>query len=252
MDRRKVLLLVAAVIAAFGTLLVFLYVNGADNRADTRYQAVTVLKAVKEIDPGETAAAAQAAGKFATASVSRQDLLSGAINGVDPISGLVATTTIYPGEQIVTSKFGSAGTAGASSLTIPKSDIAISITLSDTARVAGFVNPGDHVAIFMNGTQEAGAAKNGATSGSFTRLLLPSVEVIAVGTTTVTPKTTTAADGTQSTEQLPNTLLTLALDQSDAEKVMYASTNGSLSFGLLNDDSQVAPSKGVTAANLFN
>ena len=50
MDRRKVLLLVAAVIAALGTLLVFLYVRGADNRADKRYHAVQVLKAVKQID----------------------------------------------------------------------------------------------------------------------------------------------------------------------------------------------------------
>lgn len=246
MDRRKVLLLVAAVIAALGTLLVFLYVNGADNRADTRYQAVTVLKAVKQIDPGETVAAAQQAGKFATAAVSRQDLLKGAINGVDPINGEVATTTIYPGEQIVTTKFGAAGAAGASALTIPKSDIAISITLSDPARVAGFVNPGDNVAIFMNGTS------TGANPGPYTRLLLPSVEVIGVGTTTVTPKTTTAADGTQSTEQLPRTLLTLAVSQADAEKVMFASGNGTLAFGLLNSDSQVAPSKGVTSSNLFN
>jgi pilus assembly protein CpaB len=244
MDRRKVLLLVAAVIAALGTLLVFLYVNGADNRADNRYQAVTVLKAVKQIDPGETAEAAQQAGKFTTASVSRQDLLPGAINGVSPINGKVATTTIYPNEQIVTSKFGAAGTATASALTIPKTQIAISITLSDPARVAGFVNPGDKVAIFMSGA--------GGNSGAFTRLLLPSVEVIGVGTTTVTPKTTTAADGTQSTEQLPNTLLTLAVSQANAEKVMYASTNGTLAFGLLNDDSQVSPSKGVTGSNLFN
>jgi pilus assembly protein CpaB len=244
MDRRKVLLLVAAVIAALGTLLVFLYVHGADNRADTRYRAVTVLKAVKQIDPGETVAAAQAAGKFATASVSQQDLLAGAINGISPINGMVATTTIYTGEQIVSSKFGAAGAAGASALTIPKSDIAISITLSDPSRVAGFVNPGDKVAIFMSGT--------GSNSGAFTRLLLPSVEVIGVGTTTVTPKTTTAADGTQSTEQLPNTLLTLAVTQANAEKVMYASGNGTLAFGLLNSDSQVAPSKGVTASNLFN
>jgi pilus assembly protein CpaB len=250
MDRRKVLLLVAAVIAALGTLLVFLYVNGADNRADNRYQAVTVLKAVKQIDPGETAEAAQQAGKFTTASVSRQDLLPGAINGVSPISGKVATTTIYPNEQIVTSKFGAAGTATASALTIPKSQIAISITLSDPARVAGFVNPGDKVAIFMSGSS-AGGSGAGA-GGAFTRLLLPSVEVIGVGTTTVTPKTTTAADGTQSTEQLPNTLLTLAVSQANAEKVMYASTNGTLAFGLLNDDSQVSASKGVTGTNLFN
>ena len=65
MDRRKVLLVVAAVIAALGTLLVFLYVRGADTRADAQYGAVTVLRATKQIAPGETVAAAQAAGKFA-------------------------------------------------------------------------------------------------------------------------------------------------------------------------------------------
>lgn len=240
MDRRKVLLLVAAVIAALGTLLVFLYVTGADNRADQRYKAVTVLKAVKQIDPGETAEAAQAAGKIETAAVSQQDLLTGAINGLDPIAGKVAVSTIYPGEQIVSTKFGAAGAAtAASALTIPKGKIAISISLGDPARVAGFVNPGNKVAMFYTG-------------GSATRLLLPSVEVIGAGTTTMTPTTTTTAtDGTQSVEQLPKTLLTLALSQRDAEKVIFASQAGQLSFGLLNDDSQVGPSQGVTSASLF-
>ena len=85
MDRRKVLLLVAAVIAALGTLLVFLYVKGADTRADKRYEAVTVLKAVKQIEAGETVEAAQAAGKIESAAVSRQGLLPGH-NGKVPAS----------------------------------------------------------------------------------------------------------------------------------------------------------------------
>jgi pilus assembly protein CpaB len=238
MDRRKVLLLVAAVIAALGTLLVFFYVNGADSRADQRYDAVTVLKAVKQIEPGETAEAAQAAGKIETSAVARKDLLVGAINGLDPISGKVAVSTIYPGEQIVSSKFGATGTAATSALSIPKGKIAISISLDDPARVAGFVNPGNKVAVFYNGT-------------SMTRLLLPSVEVIGAGTTTLTPTKTTTTDGTQCVEQLPKTLLTLALDQRDAEKVIFASKNGSLSFALLNNDSQVGPSQGVTTASLF-
>ncbi len=240
MDRRKVLLLVAAVIAALGTLLVFLYVTGADNRADQRYDAVTVLKAVKQIDPGETAEAAQAAGKIETAAVSHQDLLAGAINGLDPIAGKVAVSTIYPGEQIVSTKFGTAGSAAATtSLTIPKGKIAISISLDDPARVAGFVNPGNKVAVFYTG-------------GTLTRMLLPSVEVIGAGTTTLTPTTTTTAtNGTQSVEQLPKTLLTLAVSQKDAEKLIFATKNGALSFGLLNDDSQIGPSQGVNTASLF-
>ena len=62
MDRRRVLLGVAAVIAVLGTLLVFVYVKGADARADSRYKAVQVLTVVKQIDAGEKVSAAQAAG----------------------------------------------------------------------------------------------------------------------------------------------------------------------------------------------
>ena len=100
MDRRKVLLLVAAVIAAVGTLLVFLYVRGADNRADQRYDAVQVLRVVKPIAAGETVEAAQAAGKIESSSVSEKDLLPDALTGTEPIAGKVATTNIYPGEQL--------------------------------------------------------------------------------------------------------------------------------------------------------
>ena len=101
MDRRKALLAVAAVIAALGTLLVFLYVRGADNRADERYGAVQVLRVVKQIAPGETVEAAQAAGKIETSTVSQKDLLPDALTGTEPIAGKSASTTIYPGEQAV-------------------------------------------------------------------------------------------------------------------------------------------------------
>lgn len=240
MDRRKALLVVAAVIAALGTLLVFLYVRSADNRADQRYAAVQVLRVVKQISAGETVEAAQEAGKIETGSVSQQDVVAGALTGTETIAGQVAVTNIYPGEQLIPSKFGATGSANA--LTIPKGKIAVSINLSDPARVAGFVNPGDKVAIFMNGT---------GGGGTFTRLLLPNVQVIGAGTTTVVATTTTDPEGAQVTDQLPKTLLTLAVTQAEAERVLYGSGNGELSFGLMNPDSQVAPSGGVTGSNLF-
>ena len=242
MDRRKALLAVAAVIAALGTMLVFLYVKGADTRADERYQAVQVLRVVKEIAPGETVEAAQAAGKIETSSVSQKDLLPEALTTTDGIAGKTATTTIYKGEQLTSSKFGTTGSA--SGLTIPKGKIAISINLTDPARVAGFVNPGDRVAIFMSGT-------GGADGGTFARLLLPRIQVIGAGTTTMVATTTTDPEGVATTDQLPKTLLTVAVTQAEAERVLYASSNGELSFGLLNKDSKVAASKGVTGTSLF-
>ena len=62
MGRRTVLLIVAAMIAALGTTMVFLYVRGVDARADEKYDAVEVLRAVELIPPGETLGEAQAAG----------------------------------------------------------------------------------------------------------------------------------------------------------------------------------------------
>src|SRR4051812_9770878 len=149
MDRRKVLLAVAAVIAALGTLLVFLYVRGADTRADQRYDAVQVLRVVKPIAAGETVEAAQAAGKIESGSVSKKDLLPDALTGTESVAGKIAVTNMFPGEQLIGSKFGATGSSNG--LAIPKGKIAISVNLSDPARVAGFVVPGDKVAIFMTG-----------------------------------------------------------------------------------------------------
>ena len=73
----------------------------------------------------------------------------------------------------------------------------------------------------------------------FTRLLLPEVEVIAVGDTTVLSTTTTDATGAQTTEQIPKTLLTLSVSQDEAERTIYASRNATLSFGLPTDKSVV-------------
>jgi len=243
MDRRRVLLGVAAIIAVLGTLLVFVYVKGADTRANDRYKAVNVLTAVKQISAGETVAAAQAAGKFKLTPVASGQQLPGALTDLSTIQSDVAITTIYPGEQIIPAKFG--GSASGANLTIPKGMLAISVNLTDPGRVAGFVNPGDNVAIFMN------AAANGGSGGAFSRLLVSSVEVIGVGTTSVVPTTTTDSSGQSTTDQVPRTLLTLAVTQKNAEKILFAAQNGELAVGLLNKDSKVAPSGGVNSQNLF-
>jgi pilus assembly protein CpaB len=238
MGRRTVLLIVAALIAALGTGMVFLYVRGADNRAEANQQPVQVLKAVAQINPGETMAAAQAAGKIQVGTVPRAQVLSGAVNSVAGLENKVALSTIYPNEQIITAKFGSPGEQ--SNLTIPDGDVAISVSLSDTGRVAGFVNPGANVAIFTADPRDQA-----------TRLLLPTVQVIAVGTTTVVSTTSTDPSGAQTTEQLPKTLFTLAVNQDDAERIIYASKKGDLTFALLNDKSKVKSGPGVSDSNLF-
>jgi pilus assembly protein CpaB len=243
MDRRRILLVVAVVVALLGTALVYLYVRGADARANDRFETVNVLRAVAPIEAGETIDDAQANGKLALEPVASDYLLPNYQTSVEALSGSVATVPILPGEQITSDKFGSEVIAGVGGLVIPKGMIAISVSLTDTARVAGFINPGTRVAIFVNGQD--------ATGNPYTRLLLEDVEVIAVGSTSTTTQTTTTAEGTETTEQLPKTLMTLALAQKDAERVLLSETTGELVFALLTKDSNINSDGGVTAADLF-
>lgn len=243
MDRRRILLVVAVIVALLGTALVFLYVRSADQRAEARFDTVEVLRATQPIEPGESIDSAAAAGKVALQPVVRDYLLPGAQTSLEGLTGQFASVRIFPGEQIIDDKF-SETVEATSALPIPDGQVAVSINLTDTARVAGFVNPGSEVAIYLNGV-------NPASSQPFTRLLLERVTVIGVGSTTPTETTTTTAEGAATTEALPRTLMTLALDQADAEKVLFSQGNGELAFALLTDNSRINRGPGVTAADLF-
>lgn len=250
MGRRTILLVVAALVAVLGSGLVFVYVEGADARALQGQAPVQVLKAVARIQPGETLGQAQAAGKLELQDVPTNQVLDGALATVGDLNSDVALATVFPNEQITSVKFGKAGDEDA--LPLPDGTVAISVNLSDTGRVAGFVTPGTDVALFVNGAV-------GTDGTEVARLLLPSVTVVAVAQSTVAAAATGGATGqaadqaaAQPAEQLPRTLVTLAVSQTDAERVLFASTHGELSFGLRTKASKVRPSAGITAANLFD
>jgi len=253
MDRRRILLIIAAVIAALGTLLVFLYVRSADARAQDSVDAVQVLTASQAIAAGESYDDALASGKIVPKGVARSQLLANVQTSPDALKGTVALQNLLPGEQIVADKFGANAAEAASPLGIPQNKMAISVNLTDPDRVAGFVNPGSEVAIFVTNTSESAdtAEGTGGTVGARTRLLLQRVVVLGVGSTTPVTTTTTAEDGTQQTEQLPRTLLTLALSQEEAQRVILASKTLDVTFALLTKDSAVAEGPTTTGTDVL-
>jgi pilus assembly protein CpaB len=245
MNRRRILLVAAAVVAALGATLVFLYVRGAETRAEEKFDTVDVLVATQQIEAGEPANASYASGKIALKAVPRDQVLAGATANGEAFNDLNALSTIFVGEQLIPGKFGGASEVQAeSNLPIPKGNMAISVNLTDTARVAGFVNPGSEVAIFLSGNVQP-------ANEDFTRLLLDRVTVIGVGSTTQVTTTTTDPAGAQTVEQLPRTLFTLSLDQAQVEKVLFAQSHGELTFALLTPDSKIDTDSGLTAPGLF-
>jgi pilus assembly protein CpaB len=82
------------------------------------------------------------------------------------------------------------------------------------------------------------------------------VKVIAVGPTTISATTTTTdgtAGQTTNTEEIPTAILTLGVDQGQAQRVIQATSAGSMYFALLNAESELDPDlPGTTNANIFD
>ncbi len=246
MGRRTIILIAAFLIAGVGASLIFLYVQGVDNRAQAEAEPVQVLTATAPIAAGEKVSAASQAGKLALTEVPGTAVIQGALTTTDSIADQVAMVEIVAGEQILPGKFGDVGSE--ERITIPPKMLAVSIELTNPQRVAGFVSPGSDVSIF---TVPAAGGVSVEGSEALVRLLLPKVQVIGVGQAAVSATTTTDPAGAEVVEQIPTTILTLALEQDDAERLMLADSQGELTFGLLTDKSEVAPSQGTTVDKLF-
>jgi pilus assembly protein CpaB len=245
MDRRKILLVVAAVVAAMGAALVFVYARGAEARAEDKFETVDVLVVTTAIERGESANTAYETGKISVAQVPQAQVLTGATADGAVFTDQYALTAMYPGEQLIPEKFGGANEVEeVTTLPIPEGMIAISVSLSDTARVGPFIRPGAKVGVFLTGTLPP---ENVPT----TKLLMRDLLVLATGSTTTVAPTTGKEGEPPPTEQLPNTLFTLAVTQKQAEKILFAQGLGELAFALLNANSTLKPGDGARAEDLF-
>ena len=251
MARRSALLIAAVLIAALGTAMILLYVKGIDDRAAKGQELVKVLVASDTIASGETVSAAQEAGKFEAKKVRLDDVVEGALDSTADISEEVALGTIYPGEQVISARFGSM--SAVESLVIPDDKMALSVELTDAERVAGFVSPGSEVAIFGTASTPLRRLPDGTeqTLPSVTRIILARIPVIGVGTTSVGSRTTTTEEGEQVTENVPRTILTVAVSQDDAEKLVLADRTLDLTFALLGPDTKSQDSGGVNPVDIL-
>ncbi len=268
MGRRTILLLAALVLAALGASAVFVYVRGVDERALAGQEPTQVLVATEQVPAGMTGAAAERAGAFELQTVAAASVAQTALSDTSEIRDLVALSPIFPGEQVLSAKFGRGGTTAA--LPLPKGKLAVSVQLSDPARVAGFVGPGTQVAVFLTSpvspaaTGPGGSAPSAQTTGAAettaagsdeeaftTATLLPRATTVAAGQSTLVTQTTTTADGAQTTEEIPRAILTLALTENEAQKVVWGQRNGELYFTLLTKNSRTQKGTYVDAENLF-
>lgn len=231
MGRRTVLLIAALVVAAMGTALVFMYANRAEDAALAGQQPVEVLVATSGIPAGSSGSAISEAGSVELQKLPAAAVPPEALGDLTPVAELVTVGTVLPGQVLLQPMFG-AQQAAAGGLTLPSGTMAVSVQLDDPQRVAGFVQPGSEVAIYVTNIRDDDASE--------TNLLLERVQVVAVGPSTIST-TTTTDEGTMNTEEIPAAIITLAVNQRQAQRVILAanSPDTELQFALLDQDSKV-------------
>ncbi len=258
MKRSALAIGLAVLLAGIGTLAVLYYVRQADARALAGKDAVTVLVATRRVPAGTTAGDARDTGLVRAEPMPADSVPADALGTIGPdIAALVAGADIQPGQLVLRSLF-VADRPATAGLPIPKGKVALTLALGVTQQVAGYVRVGSTVAVFEthtdSGTAPAGAAAP-AGKAMTTRVLLPKVEVLAVGPAAAGAQPAAPAAGSTPDGAAPATgqvMLTFAVDTGQAERLILASQTGSLHLALLTEDSTVTPGAGVTTDSLFS
>jgi len=254
MGRRIIAIFAAALVALVGVAAVLFYARGADSRAVASQQPSPVYVVKTVVPAGTTLKDAVQNGLIIKTSVVAKGVPSGALTGVDGSNGgLFALSDIQPGEYVLADRFG-VKPVGTKAIDVPAGQVAVSISLSDPARVGTFVTPGSHVVLFdsfLGGSTNSGShSSSSATPDTQTRVLLDDVLVIAMGETSLAPAPE-AKDGDQKAAPTPGALLTVAVTPADATRLVHGIQTGSLYAALRGTDAKVDLGKVVTSTSLF-
>jgi len=251
MGRRVMAVLAAVVVGLIGVISVLFYANGADARAVADQRPQTVFVARQLVPSGTTAADALAKGLMVPTQIAAKGVPAGALTKVDEATGrLLALSDIAPGEFVVASRFGTTP-LGQKSIQVPDGQVAISVSLSDPARVGAFVTPGSRIVIYDTYTPgAAGAAAGAAAATKQTRVLLDDVLVIAVGSTSLTPAANANSGG--QAQAASGALVTVALPPHTAAKLVHGIQTGTLYAALRGTDTRTDLGQIVSDSTLFN
>ncbi|WP_285249433.1 RcpC/CpaB family pilus assembly protein [Pseudarthrobacter sp. fls2-241-R2A-168] len=217
----------AVALAIVGALLIVFYAQGADARAlaSTEPKNVLVVKnAIPAGTPVNDMTASLVVEKIPSAGVSVS-----ALSTLDNKAGTVSAVDLVPGEQLLAERLvAPADVKAKGAVEVPAGLQEVSFEVEPKRVVGGRINVGDHVGISLN--FENGAVKAAAGDAS-TQLTLRKVLVTAVQRAPQAASAEKPADGTDPADTtLPegSLMLTVAVSDVDASKIIFTSINGSL------------------------
>lgn len=254
MKRRILTVALAVLLAVLGSAGVLAYVHQADARALAGMKAVTVLVAQQEIPSGTSASSALQQELLNSQRLPASSVPSDALRSITPgLGGLVMSANVAPGQLLLRPMLVTAAQAAATGgIAIPKGMVAVTIALCPPEAVAGYIHPGSEVAVFdtystksLNVQESCGQSHQAQATGAVhTRIVLPRVEILSVGSGPAAGGSSAAS--TTSSGGQPGyggttqgeVLVTLAADQANAERLILLNQTGLPYLALLTSTSQ--------------
>jgi pilus assembly protein CpaB len=215
----------AVLLAIVGAILIIVYAQGADQRAVAGMNPTGVLVVTEAVPAGSPLETIQA-------SVSVQQLPDTAVaeTALETLSdsvGKVAAVDLVPGEQLLAERLVAPEDAKKSgAVAVPAGLQEVSFQLEPQRVVGGRIEAGDHIGIGFSFAAGADKAKTGEAT---TQLTLRKVLVTAVQRAPQPASAEKPAEGAEDTT-LPegSLMLTVAVTDLEASKIIFTSINGSL------------------------
>lgn len=202
---RVIAVIVAALLAVIGAILVFAYASNAERRALEGVELRPVL-VVTEFVPAGTPAA-DLGTSVAVRELPALAVAEGTVSSVEALDDRVAAADLLPGEQVFDARFVTQDDSAAS---VPEGTQQLSFSLPTQRAVGGTVQAGDLVGVFVSI-----ATADGLPS---TQLLFDGVQVLQV-------QGGVSDDGTEVTE---NVTVTVAVTAEQARSIVYSLEYGSV------------------------
>jgi pilus assembly protein CpaB len=246
--------ILAALLGVLGIVAVLAYVHKANVRAIQGVTAVPVLVAQQAIPAGTPVTKALRDHLLERQMLPQSSVPADAVHSVtSDISGLVTSYALPSGQLLLrTMLVTRAQVTSSGAFLIPPGDMAVTVELCLAADVAGYVKPSSYVALFDTYSTSADQPVEETCNNShqaptlnsaFTRIVLPKVEVLSItssrsaSATTGTSTTLTAGPVTSDGA----VLVTLAVSQAEAEKLILAGQTGLPYLALLTSTSDTKP-----------
>jgi len=223
MSRRMLGVIAAVVLGALGTFVLVAYVRDAEDRAVAGERLVDVVVATADIPANTAADDLDPVTK--TEQVPAKVRADGAITSLSDVKGKVTANDLVPGEVLLADRFAAPGavTQGVGEVKVPRGYTEITLALEPQRAVGGLIEPGDRVMVV--GTPGSSPADVAIPAGVLAHQVM--VTNVQIADRSGEP----TGDETQTVAPTQDLLITLAVDDATATKILAFAAEGNVWLG---------------------